>query len=173
MTDGELVAHIQATGDPAAFGELVRRHEARIRALLRRLTAHDAARADDLAQDTFFAAFRHIATFRGEAAVATWLVRIAVRQYLSDARRKRPEPVAEVGDVVEPERDDPVALVDLDRGLSAIRDEQRLVVVLTFAHGLTHAEVAELTGWPLGTVKTHALRGRAALRDALTGDDDE
>jgi RNA polymerase sigma-70 factor, ECF subfamily len=172
VTDGELVAHIVETGDPAAFGELVRRHEHRIRSLLRRLSGGDAARADDLAQDTFVLAFRRLASFRGESALATWLARIAVRQHLSDQRRSRPELVASA------ERAAPPTLalaerVGLERGLAQLRPEQRTVVVLTYGQGFTHEEVADMTGWPLGTVKTHALRGRAALRALLEGDHDD
>ena len=172
MTDDELVAHVLDTGDAAAFGELVRRHEARIRALLRRLTGGDEARAEDLAQDSFLLAYRNLARFRREAALATWLVRIAVRRYLSDARRRRPQPLAEseLPEVIDEAAVAPEAHLDLEHGLARIREEQRIALVLTHAYGFTHEEVAELTGWPLGTVKTHATRGRAALRTALTGD---
>jgi RNA polymerase sigma factor (sigma-70 family) len=172
MTDDELLAHIRASGDTAAFGELVRRHEVRIVTLLRRLTAGDRALADDLAQETFLAAFRHLARFRGDSTLATWLVRIAVRQYLSEARKRRPEPVEDLGDDEASDAADIDLRIDLDRGLTHIRDEQRLALVLAHEHGMTHAEIAELTGWPLGTVKTHANRGRAALRAQLDGDDD-
>jgi len=171
MTDDELLAHIRASGDTAAFGELVRRHEVRIVTLLRRLTAGDRALADDLAQETFLAAFRHLARFRGESTLATWLVRIAVRQYLSEVRKRRPEPVEQLDEASDAVDLD--ARIDLDRGLAHIRDEQRLALVLAHEHGMTHAEIAELTGWPLGTVKTHANRGRAALRAQLEeGNDD-
>lgn len=170
MTDAELVAHIVETGDPGAFGELVRRHEARILTLTRRLSGGDSARAADLAQETFLRAFRHLAQFRGESSLATWLVRIAVRQHLSDLRTSRPDPIAEIDDAVSivPEASERVAL---ERALARLRPEQRLVMVLAFAHGFTHDEIAQLTGWPLGTIKTHALRGRAALRADL-GDHD-
>jgi RNA polymerase sigma factor (sigma-70 family) len=167
MTDDELLAHIRASGDTAAFGELVRRHEVRIVTLLRRLTAGDRALADDLAQETFLAAFRHLARFRGDSTLATWLVRIAVRQYLTEVRKRRPEPVEDVEEASDTADLD--LRIDLDRGLAQIRDEQRLALVLSHEHGMTHAEIAELTGWPLGTVKTHANRGRAALRAHLEG----
>jgi len=51
--------------------------------------------------------------------------------------------------------------------------EQRLALVLAHEHGMTHPEIAELTGWPLGTVKTHANRGLTALRAQLQEDDDD
>lgn len=172
MTDDELIAHIRASGDTAAFGELVRRHEARIVTLLRRLAAGDRALADDLAQETFLAAFRHLSRFRGESTLATWLVRIAVRQFLTDVRRRRPEPLEDRVEAAATDSVDPATRLDLDRGLTRIREEQRLALILTHEHGMTHAEVAELTGWPLGTVKTHATRGREALRAQLKGDED-
>ena len=174
MTDDELLAHIRASGDTAAFGELVRRYEVRIVRLLQRLTAGDRALADDLAQETFLAAFRHLAQFRGDSTLATWLIRIAVRQYLTEVRKRRPEPVEALGeDDTDHAAIDVDARIDLDRGLVGIREEQRLALVLAHEHSMTHAEIGELTGWPLGTVKTHANRGRAALVAQLLGDDDD
>ena len=75
------------TGDRAAFGALVQAHQSAVRWQLRRLTAGDAALADDLAQDTFVQAWRHLATFDGRARFGTWLHRIAVREFLQHRRR--------------------------------------------------------------------------------------
>jgi len=170
--DHELIAHVVATGDAAAFGELVRRHEPRVRGLLRRLSAGDVARADDLTQETFLLAFRHLARFRGESSLSTWLVRIAVRQHLGELRRRRPELAADV-DRASTSDVHPAQRLALEDALARLRPEQRLVVVLSFAYGVSHTDIAAMTGWPLGTVKTHATRGRAALRELLAdgGDD--
>ncbi len=74
-------------GDREAFAELVRAHQSAVRWQLRRLTQGDAALADDLAQDTFVQAWRHLPTFDGRARFGTWLHRIAVREFLQHRRR--------------------------------------------------------------------------------------
>ena len=57
--------------------------------------------------------------------------------------------------------------MDLTRALESLSEAQRVCVVLCVATGLTHQEAAEVTGWPLGTVKSHVLRGVALLRTRL------
>jgi RNA polymerase sigma-70 factor (ECF subfamily) len=76
-SDEALVARVLSTDDRRAFAELVRRHQSALRTLLRRLCSGDDARADDLAQEAFLAAYRRLATFRGEARFGTWLHRLA------------------------------------------------------------------------------------------------
>src|SRR5471030_1903758 len=85
LHDVEL-ASLAATGQHAAFGELVRRHGSAVRALIRRMGA-DAALADDVAQDACLAAFERIAEFRGEGSFQGWLKRIAARLYVRRWRR--------------------------------------------------------------------------------------
>jgi RNA polymerase sigma factor (sigma-70 family) len=77
LTDADLVARVLVDDDQNAFGELVRRHQTKVRGLLRQLTRTDVALADDLAQETFLRAYKHIRSFRGEARFSTWLYRIA------------------------------------------------------------------------------------------------
>src|SRR4051812_25694490 len=93
MEGDNLLAGRAAAGDVAAFTELVRRHERRIRAFLSRLTRGEGA--DDLAQETFLVAWRMAAAFRGEGSYEGWLLRIAWRQFLS-RRRKRTEELADM-----------------------------------------------------------------------------
>jgi RNA polymerase sigma-70 factor (ECF subfamily) len=83
--DLELVA-LAATGGRAAFGELIRRHGSAVRGLLRRMGA-SAALADDVAQDSFLAAFEQISDFRGDGTFQAWVKRIAARLYVKRWRR--------------------------------------------------------------------------------------
>ena len=84
--DAALVARALQSGDQAAVGQLIRRHQGMVRAQLRRLTAGDHSWADDLAQETFMRAWRKLDQFRGQAQFATWLYRIAYTTFLQ-ARR--------------------------------------------------------------------------------------
>ena len=87
--DAALVARALTGHDQAAFGQLVRRHQGVVRAQLRRLAQGDHAWADDLAQETFFKAWRSLHQFRGEARFSTWLHRIAYNIFLQETRSRK------------------------------------------------------------------------------------
>jgi RNA polymerase sigma factor (sigma-70 family) len=170
-SDAELVARVVATDDRHAFAQLVRRHQSHLRGLLRRLCAGDAAAADDLAQETFVRAWSGLRSWRGGSKFTTWLHRVAVNAWLSQSRRRpRPEPAQpEEGHsgagAVEARR-------DLERAFAFLREEERLALALAYAQELTHEEAAEAAGWPLGTLKTHLLRGKEKLRARLSAKED-
>jgi DNA-directed RNA polymerase specialized sigma24 family protein len=165
-SDAELIARVVGDDDRHAFAALVRRHQSAVRALLRRLTCGDAARADDLAQDAFLRAYRGLPGFRGGAKFSSWLYRIAYNVFLSDGGRKVVSPP--VDDVAAPAA--PVAglRLDLDQGLRRLSEPERLAVVLSYNEGATHEEIAGVLGCPLGTAKSHVLRGRQRLREYLS-----
>ena len=89
FADSDLIARVLANDDRNAFGELVRRYQSDVRQFLRRLTRDDAARADDLAQETFVKAYRSLRQFHGDAKFSSWLYRIAHRSFLNDLRKRR------------------------------------------------------------------------------------
>src|SRR5438876_5427368 len=89
LTDADLLARVLVDDDQHAFGELVRRHQSSVRGLLRQLARADVALADDLAQETFLRAYKHIRSFRGEARFSTWLYRIAYNCFREEARRRK------------------------------------------------------------------------------------
>ncbi len=165
--DEELVALVVATKNPAAFGELVRRHQGVVRGMLHRMCRNHAL-ADDLAQDTFIRAYEKIGSFQGTGSFKSWMCSIAYTEFLKSARkRKSTERVMEkfqtgIQDSEAPR--DMGSVVDLDRGLATLKEEERTLVVLCYSCGLSHSEAAEATGMPLGTVKSHVNRGRAKLQ---------
>lgn len=171
-SDLELVALAIAGRDQRAFGELVRRHQAVVRSMLARMTGNRAL-ADDLAQETFVRAFEKIATFSGEGSFRGWLCRIAYREFLQSHRRRKAvdramQKIAAGGDEEASDDWDRGAAMDLDRALAKLSEHERVCVTLCYACGMSHAEAAEATGLPLGTVKSHVNRGREKLR-ALMG----
>jgi RNA polymerase sigma-70 factor, ECF subfamily len=160
------VVMLAALGDARAFADLVRRRQATVRGMLRRMCG-DAALADDLAQETFMQAWRTLSQLRNAAAFGGWLKQVAVRVWLQQARRaKLPLDTLD-------EAEDAIALpefegrLDLERALEKLNPPQRLCVTLSYGEGLSHGEIAEATGWPLGTVKSHVARGGARLRQWL------
>jgi len=172
-----LAAHV--AGDPEAFAELVRRHKDRLWAVALRTTG-DPEDASDALQDALVSAYRNAASFRGEAAVTTWLHRVVVNACLDRMRRRRarptvplPEEDGETGHrgLADP-RDDLDRLelrMEIDRALADLPDDQRSAIVLVDVEGRPVAEAAEILGIPEGTVKSRCSRGRARLAIALAG----
>lgn len=168
-SDEELVARAVATADTRAFEALVARHQSRVRNWLRRL-AGDASSADDLAQETFVHAWRVLASFEGRGRFVAWLMKIAYTTYLGAARKRSRERrlVMPLGDEHLEAAATPAPhaeLADLETFLSALTPEERNVLVLCYAHEMSHAEIAAITGLPLGTVKSHARRGKLKIRE--------
>lgn len=166
--DQALVARALLGNDPRAFEQLLRRHQGMVRAQLRRLLRGDEAVADDLAQETFLLAWRKLDQFRGEARFSTWLYRIAYACFLQRLR-KRPWPAeagAELEQLAAPAQ--PVDLqLDVERAMQGLSGAEQAVLLHCVQLGLSHEEAAYVLAMPLGTVKTHALRGKAKLRSRL------
>jgi RNA polymerase sigma-70 factor (ECF subfamily) len=167
-SDAELVVRVVAVRDAAAFGTLVTRHQGRVRNWLRQLT-RDATRADDLAQDTFVRAWERIGSLRDPAKFSSWLMSIAYTGFLQEHRKRAGEGRLRATFALEPgatEQPEPSgAEVDVAKLLTVLSDEERVAMTLCYAHGMSHNEVADVTGWPLGTVKSHVARGKAKVRE--------
>ena len=181
-----LAAHV--AGDPEAFGHLFRRHRDRLWAVALR-TLGDPEDAADALQDGLVSAFRRAESFRGDAAVTTWLHRIVVNACLDRARRQRvratealPDRPGEgagrgddgttgprSGEVADP------ADVVLDheqrdlvqRALAALPPEQRAALVLVDMEGYSVDEAAAILDCAPGTVKSRCSRGRLRLAPLL------
>ena len=169
-SDAELIA-AHCAGDPDAFGELFRRHRDRMWAVAVR-TCGDREMAADAVQDGFLAAFRRADSFRGEAAVTTWLHRIVVNACLDRLRRRRPTtPLPEYDSLdLADRRDDHASTesaIDVRAALAQLPEGQRLALVLVDMHGLGVTEAAQVLGVAEGTVKSRCARGRAALAELL------
>lgn len=165
--DQALVARALLGNDRRAFEQLLRRHQGMVRAQLRRLLHGDEATADDLAQETFLLAWRKLDQFRGEARFATWLYRIAYACFLQSLR-KRPWAAGDGGESeIEqlPASPQPVDLqLDVERAMRRLSGAEQTVLLHCVQLGLSHAETAYVLAMPLGTVKTHATRGKAKLK---------
>ena len=167
LDDRELVQrHVE--GDAEAFGELFRRHRDRMWAVALRTTGQPELAADCV-QEAFISAFRRASSYRGEAAVTTWLHRIVVNACLDRLRRERPTrqlPETELPDT----RDEQGALevrLDVRQALDRLPEGQRVALVLVDLHGLSVAEAAEVLEVAEGTVKSRCSRGREAMAALL------
>lgn len=168
--DQALVARARLGNDPQAFEQLVRRHQGMVRAQLRRLLRGDHATADDLAQETFLLAWRKLDQFRGDARFSTWLYRIGYSCFLQ-AYRKKPLPLGgeyedEIAQLPAPARVIDLQM-DLERAMHRLSIAEQTVLLHCVQLGLSHEEAAYVMAMPLGTVKTHATRGKAKLKTWL------
>jgi RNA polymerase sigma factor (sigma-70 family) len=172
--DGEidLVFRARHFEDRAAFGLLVRRYQSRIRDFLRKMLGGDLHLADDLAQETFIRAWLQLHRFRAEASFSTWLHGIAFNCFREARRRNSRAAEREKSASTEAEpgssRDTPSGLrLDLADALELLDDAERAAILLCCQEGLSHEEAALALRCPLGTIKTHILRGRQKLQKFL------
>lgn len=165
MSDSEVLAREAATGDTAAFGVLVRRHQSRLRGFLLRMTRGNYALADDLAQETFLEAFRKIRQF-GQGSFFGWLCAIGYSRYLMEARKRKLEPLNDTDEIAAniPEAETAsAAKLDLEKAMTQLVPAQRAALTLCFALGFSNEEAAAALDMPLGTLKSHVNRGRKRL----------
>ncbi len=161
-----------ASTDVQAFSELVRRHQDFVFGAILRVV-RERTLAEDLAQEAFLRAYRARDRFRGDAAVRTWLYRIAVNLAKNAITRRREYPtddllewqVAAGGPEGEVER---AALwAQLEEAIDELSDDLRVPLVLRERRNLSYQEIADATGLPLNTVRTRILRARRALRSPM------
>ena len=170
--DNELVARVVSHQDTAAFGELVRRHQSQVRNFLRKLS-RDVTVADDLSQDCFMHAWDKIDGFSGRGSFIGWLLKIAYTTFLQSKRKSKryAEILAEVGHKSEAESRmytvQPDEVTDLEKLLAVLSDEERAIMVMSYACGLSHREISEATSMPVGTVKSVIFRGKEKIRTSF------
>ena len=167
--DHELVSRAVSLQDAAAFGELVRRHQSHVRNFLRKLSG-DFTAADDLAQDCFMHAWDKLHTYSGRGSFIGWLLKVAYTTFLQSKRKSKryAEILEQVGHVTEAESRTHAMqadeVTDLDRFLAVLSEEERAVMVMSYACGLSHREISEATAMPIGTVKSVIFRGKEKIR---------
>jgi RNA polymerase sigma-70 factor (ECF subfamily) len=184
MTDAELVAGALG-GSQEAFRQLVIRFERPVYTLILRMV-HDPGTAEDLAQEVFVKAYRHLAAYDSRRKLASWLFKIAHNTTLDHLRHGAPHTVplaaekeegggllAVLADTV---TESPAAAAErrdmaraLERSIACLRPEYREAVVLRYVEGLSYLEICDVLGLPLGTLKTNLHRARKELAEAMTG----
>ena len=170
--DRDLVARAVSGQDTAAFGELVRRHQSHVRNFLRKL-AGDYTLADDLAQDCFMRAWDKLQTYSGRGSFIGWLLKVAYTTFLQSKRKSKryAEILESAGRVADQESRSTVLpgdeITDLDKFLSVLTEEERAIMVMSYACGLSHREIGDATDMPIGTVKSVIFRGKKKIRNSF------
>jgi RNA polymerase sigma-70 factor (ECF subfamily) len=174
----KVIQQAQA-GDEAALTELVQSQQNYIYSIAMGVfrNPEDAA---DMTQEAFIHLFRVLPSYRGETRFTTWLYRVVVNLCYDELRRRkrRPQPASEEAMAVMPETaswSDPEkemtraeTQLRVRSALMQLEDPYRLVLTLYYFEGLKYREIAEVTGIPLNTIKSHIYRGKARLAELLT-----
>lgn len=171
----DKIVLLAIAGDEVSFQELVLRHQAWVRSLIRR-SLTDAAAGDDVAQEVFLKAWRKLSLLREPAAFTGWLRRIVVNAIVDKMRLQSDLAVGldeDTAEVPSPAFADTEARLDLQACLARLTPGQRLCILLVHGEGLTHREAADETGLPIGTVKSHVARATPLLRHWLAPWDPE
>jgi RNA polymerase sigma-70 factor (ECF subfamily) len=184
VSDGELVRlALENNGD--AFRTIMTRHNRRLYRLARAVVDDDAE-AEDIVQEAYVLAFTNLGTFRGEAGLATWLMRITLNEARRRLRRRRPAVDLAILDSIQgisaqpapfpsaPPPDDPERATAqreirrlLERAIDDLPEPFRIVFVMRDVEDMSIAETAALLGLRQETVKTRLHRARLLLRRAL------
>jgi RNA polymerase sigma-70 factor (ECF subfamily) len=176
-SDLALVARCRA-GDLGAFEELYRAHAGRLYSLAFRMLGNTAD-AEDLLQEIFLSAHRKLESFRGDAALGTWLYRLATNQIL-DHVRSRAARAGQLTDGLDDAStladarghrlaDRAIDRIDLERALGELPEGCRAAFLLHDVEGLEHKEIAEVLGIAEGTSKSQVHKARLRLRSLLSG----
>lgn len=171
LTDAMLVSAIRSA-DERGMAQLYDRYSGIVYSVALRVLG-DTGAAEDILQDVFMQLWRNPDVFdRSRGSLAGWLAVIARNRAIDSLRKRRPE--TDIADVVVGIEPDLIRGVDWNRTLEKIRgvlrsmpSPQRSALEMSFFEGLTHSEIAEKTGEPLGTIKTRIRGGLIALRKAF------
>lgn len=162
--------------DEAAFREVIEKYEGQVAATVTGILGHGPD-IDDIGQETFVQFFRSIGRFRGDSAIGTYLVRIAIYLSLNELRRRRrfdrfqANPAeGETRAVHAPYRHGAEdARLIITQGLERLEPKFRTVIVLRLIDGFSTGETAKILGVPHGTVLSRLARGQAKLKEILEG----
>ena len=174
MTDRQIIKQV-LKGNIQAYAELVRRYENRVAATVIGMLGK-TPEAEDVAQEVFIRFFRALPDFRYDAAVSTYLTRIAINLSLNEIKRrkKRIQLFTQGDDHNLPDIPDQ-AEVDYNndsnyirRAIARLDEDQRAVVVLRLIDGYSTKETADILNIPLGTVLSRLNRAQKKLRKVLT-----
>ena len=179
LDDRALVAAAQG-GDRGALNQLFRRHYDRVFAVCRRITGNEADAAD-ASQEAMIAMVRALPRFDGRSSFGTWAYRIATNASLDELRRRRRRPVVAGRDHDDDHGTHEIADPDaglhieqlgdrqlIDAALAILPEDFRIPVVLRDVGDLDYAEIAEVLGVPVGTVKSRIARGRGMLATTIS-----
>ena len=175
LSDSQLVALIQSTADSNAYSELVSRYQMSLFAFIYRYT-NEKYLAEDITQDAFIKAYEKISLFKGKAQFKTWLFSIAYREFLQSKRKDNA--LQKLLKKFEQHTSQKYlskldTRIDINNALKRLSDNQRAVILLCDASGMTNNEASVILQMPLGSLKTYIKQARSIMRNYLDDEDTE
>ena len=167
LSDIALVAQVVAFGNTRAFDQLVRKYQSQVRRFFLHQTCGDQQLSDDLAQETFIKAYTGLKGFGQLSSFSTWLYRIAYNVFYDYVRSQH---TTESLDEVPAEslyRIEFGAHDDLYQALGRLKEIERTCITLRYMDDLPIDKIAQITGCPAGTVKSHLSRAKDKLTTYL------
>ncbi len=157
-----------------AFNRIVSLYKERLYAVIRSF-ANDHDDTDDLLQETFVKAYEHLDRFRGESSLYTWLCRIAINQSISFQRKKKLRHFVNFDDLpLAAQQSDPENKLQekelknlIQEAVDRLSEKQKIVFNLRFHDELSHAEIAQITGNSVGTIKANFFHAIQKIKSYL------
>ncbi|MBR5989392.1 RNA polymerase sigma-70 factor, ECF subfamily [Prevotella aff. ruminicola Tc2-24] len=169
LSDISLVTQVAVFHNKRAFDQLVRKYQSPVRRFFLNQTLGDEQLSDDLAQETFIKAYVNITKFRGMASFSTWLFRIAYNVHYDYVRSLRQTDDIDTSRAVKNSSvsSDENLKMDLYKALSLLKPDERTCITLQLIDGHQIDKIAEITGIPENTVKSHLRRGKEKMVNYL------
>jgi RNA polymerase sigma-70 factor, ECF subfamily len=185
LQDSPISIEALKSGDRAEFARMVDAFSAPIYRLALRISG-DTQDAEDVLQETFIKAYRHLGSFEGRSNLTTWLYRIASNEAFMLLRRRKPDAISVDEDIPTPDGEqEPIQIKDwcclpeeefltaesrkhLDSAIDRLAPALRVAFLLRDIEGLSVRETAESLGISEAAVKTRLLRARLQLREHLS-----
>jgi RNA polymerase sigma-70 factor, ECF subfamily len=166
-----VIGLVSAPQTGFSFDALMRQHQSMVFSLAYHFL-HDRELAEEVAQEVFLSLHRNLKSIQSASHAGFWLRKVTVQRSIDEGRRRMRRPQVALEEVAEPAahqpQQDPMLRDKLRRLIATLAEAPRAVMILRYQEDLDPAEIAEILGMPVATVKSHLQRSLALLREKLT-----
>lgn len=170
LNELSLIAQVVVLKDTRAFEPLVQKYQSPVRRFFLHLTGGDGELSDDLAQETFIKAYTHLGSFKSISGFSTWLYRIAYNvfyDYIRSRKETADLSTQTIDSLHHTTQADLGKQMDVYRALQTLKEAERTCITLFYMEDVSIDKIANITGLPTGTVKSHLSRGKEKLANYL------
>lgn len=170
LSDIALITQVTVFHNRRAFDSLVKKYQSPVRRFFLNLTSGNGPLSDDLAQETFIHAYTHLNSFKNLSNFSTWLYRIAYNvfyDYFRSQKQTEDLDTQEVDIHYQVSQPDKGLGMDIYNALRQLTPDERMCVTMRFMEDMSVGKIAQITGLPEGTIKSHVFRGKNKLASYL------
>ncbi|WP_436488018.1 RNA polymerase sigma factor [Chitinophaga sp. ARDCPP14] len=177
MVDEKELIPVILKGDLHAFEILVKEYQRLVFFIAGKIVTN-REEVEDVCQEVFIKVYRHLGSFKFQSKLSTWIARIAWVTAVNHNRKQRREHRQKITEIetIEQASENPEELLDrkdvaayLNQLIDQMPEQYRTVIVLYHLNEFSYEEITQITGMPLGTIKSYLFRARKLLKDKLTG----